>query len=159
MQIHISGEECVYDGSQLSSHFCLKRFGIVGDSIVVFKGPMNIHEKHVADMEDLLDEQKIRSGMMLHLIAELFGTDLEGTVLKQRLLIRLAKDILEEKTGKAIEARGDDLFHRGKKLSVSVAAPSPVSCMIHFGINISTEDVPVEAACLKDLGVSDPAQV
>ncbi|MBU0753945.1 MAG: DUF366 family protein, partial [Planctomycetes bacterium] len=52
---------------------------------------------------------------------------------------------------------GDDLYLKNRKLSVSIAAPSPVSCMIHFGLNIETHGVPVDAAGLKELGV-DPSR-
>ncbi|MDP8221939.1 MAG: DUF366 family protein [Candidatus Lernaella stagnicola] len=42
-----------------------------------------------------------------------------------------------------------------KKLSVSIATASPVSCLIHAGINVSTEGTPVQTAALDMLGI-DP---
>ncbi|MHC4941837.1 MAG: DUF366 family protein [Planctomycetota bacterium] len=155
MQIHIEKEELRYDGSQLSSHFALKRFKVRGDSLVAFKGPMEIEKRHMADLEDLLEDAAIRSPYMLHFIAEFFGAPLENTVLKQRLLVRLAADILKEECGADLCVKGDDIFMKDRKLSVSIAAPSPVSCLIHLGINIETEGVPVKAAGLKEMGM-DP---
>jgi hypothetical protein len=88
----------------------------------------------------------------------LFGADLEGAILKQRLLARLAAEAVAGETGKALTVKGDDLFVGDGKLSVSIAAPSPVSCLIHFGLNIETKDVPVKAAGLQELG-ADPDRI
>ena len=158
MQIHIADETIMYDGSQLASHFALKRFNVSGDSIVVFKGAMDVDRAHMADLEDLLQGDSIRSSNMLHFIVELFGADLEGAVLKQRLLARLAAEAVAHETGKALKVKGDDLYVGDCKLSVSIAAPSPLSCLIHFGLNIETKDVPVKAAGLKELG-ADPDRI
>jgi hypothetical protein len=158
MQIHITQEHILYDGSQLASHFALKRFGVSGDSIVVFTGPMDVAREHMADLEDLLQDDCIRSSNVLHFIVELFGADLESAILKQRLLARLAADIVARETGKVLVVRGDDLFAGDRKLSVSIAAPSPVSCLIHLGLNIETKDVPVKAVGLRELN-ADPGRI
>jgi hypothetical protein len=158
MEIKIAREDIAYDGSQLSSHFALKKFGLRGDSLVVFQGPMNVENDHMADLEDLLAQATIRSARMLHFVAEFFAVSLENTVLRQRLLARLAADIVTEHSGRTIQVRGDDLYGEGRKLSVSIAAPSPVSCLIHFGLNISTKDVPVDAIGLEELGI-DPIRL
>jgi hypothetical protein len=155
MEIYIARDEMEYDGSQLSSHFALKTFGVRGDNLVVFKGPMNVKEGHMADLEDRLARSTIRSARMLHFIVEIFRESLESMILKQRLLARLAADILGRETGVVLRVKGDDLYHGKQKVSVSIAAPSPVSCLIHFGLNISTQEVPVEAAGLEELGM-DP---
>ena len=154
MEIHIAGEEIAYDGSQLASHFALRRFGVRGDSMVVFQGPMDIRREKIADLEDLLDDRSIRSGGMLHFIVECFGSDLEALILRQRLLARLAADLISAESGRPIRVDGDDLYFEDRKLSVSIAAPSPVSVMVHFGVNLVTRDVPVPAACLEELGVA-----
>jgi len=154
MEIRFVEEKLKYDGSQLSSHFALKKFSVQGDSILVFKGPMDIEENKIADLEDLLAGKLIRSGMMLHFIVELFNESLECCILKQRILVRLAADIISNQSGVQLTVKGDDLYIDDKKLSVSIAAPSPVSIMIHFGINISTKDVPVKAASLQDLNLA-----
>ena len=52
-----------------------------------------------------------------------------------------------------MERRGDDLFCQDRKLSVSIATLSPVSSMIHLGLNISAKGAPVPAVGLEDLEV------
>lgn len=155
MQIHIAEERIDYDGSQLSSHFALRSFGVRGDCMAVFKGAMDIKPEKIADLEDRLQGAAIRSPKMLHFIVELFGADLESTVLKQRLLVRLAAERLGKEGVAGVRVDGDDLYVGEGKLSVSIAAPSPVSCLIHLGLNIETEGVPVKAAGLAEAGV-DP---
>lgn len=155
LKIHFVKEEMAYDGSQLSSLFALRKFGIQGDSLVVFKGPMDVKTDHMADMEDLLQGARIRSSAMLHFLVEFFDADLERVILRQRLMVRLAADILSDTWNAGVSVVGDDLYIEEKKLSVSIAAPSPVSCLIHLGLNIDTKGVPVKAASLKELGV-DP---
>ncbi len=44
-----------------------------------------------------------------------------------------------------------------RKLSVSIATLSPVSALIHAGINVSTEGTPVQTASLEMLGI-DPVE-
>lgn len=155
MEVHISQEKITYDGSQLSSHFALKRFGVKGDNLVAFTGPMDIAPERIADLEDLLQNQAIRSPNMLHFIVEFFGAALETVILRQRILVRLAADLLRGETGADLRVQGDDLYQRDRKLSVSIAAPSPVSGLIHLGLNIETKGVPVKAVGLNDLGM-DP---
>lgn len=158
MKTHMAHEEMLYDGSQLSSHFALKRFGVKGDSIVVFRGPMDIKNSNMADLEDLLEEKAIKSAMMLHFIVELFGGSLESAVLKQRLLVRLGAEIISKTAKVELRVEGDDIYFEDKKLSVSIAVPSPVSCLIHFGVNITNKDVPVKSASLEDFEL-DPFTV
>lgn len=155
MEFYLAKERLAYDGSQLASHFALKQFGVKGDSLVAFTGSMEIAPQRMADLEDVLDHQEIRSPLMLHFIAEFFATDLQVTILRQRLLARLAADRLRAESGAGLRVEGDDLYLDDRKLSVSIAAPSPVSTMIHFGLNIETQGVPVPAVGLAELGV-DP---
>ena len=53
---------------------------------------------------------------------------------------------------------GDDLFEGDRKLSVSIATLTPVSTMIHLGINISSEHTPVPTKGLLEYGV-DPVEL
>lgn len=157
MKIHIADEPLTYDGSQLSSHFAFKKWGVNGDCIVSFTGPMDIPAQHVADLEDLKQGLAIRGSMLVHFIVEHFGISLESAILRQRLLARLAADFICRESGRVVTVQGDDLFVGEGKLSVSIAAPSPVSCLVHLGLNVSPKDVPVRAAALDDLGV-DPGR-
>jgi uncharacterized protein len=144
-----------YDGSQLSSLWAYKNFGILGDSIVSFIGPCNIPEKLMVDVEDVRAKHKICGSLMLHFIIEHFDTDLAKVVLKQRLFAAIIKDELETHIKRRLIRAGDDLYDadskKGKaKLSISIATASPVSTLIHFAVNISTKGTPVKTAGLND---------
>jgi len=75
----------------------------------------------------------------------------------QRLLVSLAQQELIFRIQKPTIVRGgNDLYEDGAKLSVSVATASPVSTLIHFGINIISEGTPVKTRGLADYEI-DPA--
>ncbi len=160
-------KEFKYDGTQLASLFNYLNYGIVGDSIVSWIGPCDISFANMADGEDVLAQAEIRGGKMLHFIIEKFDVSLYAAVALQRLVASLAFEILlKNAAGNAIAARdfaniirrdGDDIFIGGKKLSISVAAPSYRSCLVHFAVNITNENTPVPTVALQDLGI-DPIQ-
>lgn len=153
MQFQFLATDRVYDGSQLSSHFALRTAGIAGDSLIAFQGAMDIPPDKIADLEDLRAGETIRGARLVHFIAEHFGVNLEMGVMRQRLLVRLAADLVNQRTAEKVVVDGDDLYVNDGKLSVSIAAPSPVSCLIHLGLNVTTDQVPVKAASLDELGV------
>jgi hypothetical protein len=71
------------------------------------------------------------------------------------ILAIIIKDLLNEQLGKAvIRRRHTDLYDGEAKLSVSVATLSPVSALIHFGINISSRNTPVLTRGLEDYGIN-----
>lgn len=145
-------EPITYNGSQLSSLWALRTFKLQGDSIVGFRGPCQVSLEQMVDIEDVLKKSPIYSPDMLHFIIEHFDLDLEKTITRQRLLIAIIKEILEYLSKLNLNRSGDDLFFNEKKLSVSIATLTPVSSMIHAGINISTAGVPVKAAGLSEMG-------
>lgn len=145
----------MYDGTQLRPHWALKRFRLQGDSIVCFRGPCRVSLAHMVDLQDVLDEAPIFSPDMLHFIIEHFDNDLVRGVLRQRLLVAIIRDVLAERASFPLLRRGDDLFADTRKLSVSIATLSPVSTLIHTGLNITTEGVPVPAVGLFELGWTD----
>ncbi|MEW6181962.1 MAG: DUF366 family protein [Bacillota bacterium] len=151
MHTFFAEETISYDGSQLSSLWAFKRFCLQGDSIVAFRGPCRVKGNSLVDIADRLQGFYIYSPDMLHFIIEHFESDLERAVLRQRLLSALVKDILEEASPERLKRRGDDLYANERKLSVSIATITPVSTMVHFGINVRTEGVPVPAAGLLEL--------
>lgn len=141
-----------YTGHQLSSLWAYKTFGLQGDSIVCFRGPCRVEPSEMADVEDVLGGSSIFGPDMIHFIAEHFGESLEKGVLRQRILIAVIKDVL----GRPEIARsGDDLYLGDRKLSISIAAPSPVSVVIHAALNVVSEGTPVKAAGLFDLGFKE----
>jgi hypothetical protein len=107
----------------------------------------------LVDLEDRALGHTVAGDRMLHFIVEIFELDMPGIVFAQRLLCTIVKDSVGAAGGATIRRDGDDLFVGKGKLSVSVATVSPVSGLIHLGLNITTSGVPVEAACLEDLGI------
>jgi hypothetical protein len=136
-----------YDGRAIQSLWAYRTYGIQGESLLAFVGGCDIPFEHMVDLEDVRGKKRIWSPSMLHFIAEHFDTDLEKAVLRQRLLATLVREEFEKLSARRIERKGDDLFDGDKKLSISIAAVTPVSTKIHFGINVKRADgldVPTE---------------
>jgi hypothetical protein len=153
MNTIFSPDRIDYTGKELRPHWIMERFGLVGDSAVAFIGSCNVTGDDLVDLEDRALGNTVESDRMLSFIAEIFGLGLPGIVFAQRLLCAVAAEAAGEAGGVSIRREGDDLFVGSGKLSVSVATVSPVSGLIHLGLNITTDGVPVEAACLEDIGV------
>ncbi|MCK4776815.1 MAG: DUF366 family protein, partial [Actinomycetia bacterium] len=112
----------------------------------------------MVDLEDFRNNETIFSNDMLHFIIEIDERDLEKTVLRQRIVISIIKETIEIlNENLRIKREGDDLFilkkNGHKKITVSVATLSPASSLIHVGINISSEGIPVPAIGLEEIGV------
>ena len=153
MKYKFLNKEQKYDGTQLHSHFGYEN-GVNGDSIVSFIGPAEVKE-HLVDCEDRLKNDFIRSESMLHFIIEIFDVSLKEMVVWQRLFITQIVDFLKvlvKSDFNNIHREGDDIFVGGKKFSVSIATLSPVSGLIHVGLNIKVgENCPVIASSFVDL--------
>lgn len=150
-------KEIAYDGSQLSSHWILKNHGLGADAIVAFCGPCRVDLSSLVDLEDVLSSKPIYSKRMLHFIVEHFDDDLTRMILRQRLLMSLIQEELVQRVpGSRVVRRGDDLFDGDRKLTVSIATASPVSCLIHAGINIISAGTPVPTKGLEDFGIEAP---
>ena len=148
-------EEIKYIGSQLAPHWIYKNFNIRGDAIVAFRGECKVDITEMVDIEDVINNEPIYSKYMLSFITEQFGVGLEEGVLRQRLLMCIIKELLEEK-GVFVVRNGDDLMIDGRKLSVSIATKSITSVLIHTGLNILSEGAPVKASGLtSELGIED----
>ncbi|HTX44251.1 MAG TPA: DUF366 family protein [Methanocella sp.] len=129
-----------YDGSQIGSLWAYARFGVREDSIVCFRGRCGIPLEHMIDLEDRIRNEKIESPDMLHFIAEHFDEpSLKIAYARQRLLACIAAETLTD-MGFLVDRSGDDLFFNGGKLSISIASTGAVSCKIHFGMNVESED-------------------
>ena len=148
-------EEIKYIGSQLSPHWIYRNFGIQGDAVVAFCGECEVKLSEMVDIEDVINKEPIYSKYMLSFISEQFEIGLTEGVLRQRLLISIIKELLEE-NGIFVVRNGDDLMIEGKKLSVSIATKSITSVLIHTGLNIISDGAPVKASGLtQDLGIAD----
>ncbi len=154
MKIFFSEKRIDYDGSQLAPHWIRETFKIAGDAAVAFLGGCDILPEKIVDLEDR--GKRIASEQMVHLIAEFFDTDLTRTILLQRLLVSLAQQEIMFRSKCFLIRSGNDLFEGDAKLSVSVATASPVSTLIHFGINVSSKNTPVKTKGLADYGI-EPA--
>jgi hypothetical protein len=154
MKKYVSEKEIPYTGAELSSHFALRTFGIQGDSIVAFIGPCDVKTRHLVDLIDARENASIFSTRMLHFIIEMFELNLEKAILLQRLLVSIvAEHINRQRKGHELVRINDDIFLGEKKLSVSIATLSPVSSLIHVGLNVSSRDTPVETVGLEELGI------
>lgn len=154
-----SGEERPYTGIELRPHFLLSQFELKGSAIVAFAGPCKVETEHLVDWEDRMACDRIEAARMVHFIGEFFGMSLREGVLFQRLAMSVMRDVLNERLGASdqpITREGDDLWWNGasprRKISVSIVTASPVSVLLHAGINFDPEGAPVAAIGLKDLG-------
>jgi uncharacterized protein len=107
-----------------------------------------------------LAEDRIEAKSMVHFIGEFFGIGLREGVFAQRLLMSIMADSIRDKLKSgSLNRDGDDLFfnerHKSdkRKLSVSIVTSSPVSQLLHVGINIDPAGAPVPAVGLAELGI------
>jgi hypothetical protein len=155
MKFCLISEIIKYDGTQLKSHWIYDMTGIMGDALASFTGPADVPLTNMVDLADVKAKEHIFSTSMLHFIVEHFETDLTTMILRQRLLTAIAAETLKKFGCKDVLRKGDDLYDGEKKLSVSIATASPVSCLIHFAINIKSDRTPVPTMGLSDYDI-DP---
>jgi len=159
---YIKGKMMTYDGSQLRSHWAYSEHDVQGNSVVAFRGPCRVGERYLVDVEDRKKRREIYSEDMAHFVIELFDSDLDRTMVIQRLFMCIIKEAIEElKPEIIVDRRGDDLYieieeegEEDRKLSVSVATASPVSTLIHAGVNVVSSNTPVPTLGLADLDIS-----
>ena len=155
MHTKLIDKEIKYIGSQLAPHWIYKNFKLQGDAIVAFIGECEVALTEMVDIEDVINNEPIYSKSMLSFITEQFNVNLVEGVFRQRLLICIIKELLEER-GIFVVRNGDDLMIDGRKLSVSIATKSTTSILIHTGLNIVSEGAPVKASGLtSELGITD----
>lgn len=141
-----------YHGTELRGGWVRESTGHAGDAGAGFIGPGDVPNGNLVDLDDARAGEFIRAASMAHVIAEHPGCPLAMAVLRQRLLVALLGEILAS-MGKVTHRTGDDLYYDGRKLTVSIAAPSASSSLIHLGINIDPTGAPVPAVGLAEIGV------
>jgi hypothetical protein len=142
-----------YVGTNLRSGWVEEQFGIALPALVAWTAPCHVPTEALVDQEDAAAGAEIHARLMLHFLAEHPGDDLLTCVLRQRLLVAEALEMLRERDpARGWRREGDDLYVEQRKLSVSIAAPSPTSCLIHFGVNVDPAGAPVPAVGLRELG-------
>ncbi|MFH1613438.1 MAG: DUF366 family protein [bacterium] len=142
-----------YTGAELHSLWIYEKFNLLGDSIVAFSGECEIDFEKMIDLEDVLAKEKITSTNMLHFIIEHFERNLEKAILRQYLSMAILKDILQNKVNEKIIRKGNNLYEKDKKITVSIATLSPVSSLIHIGINIDSKNTPILTKGLEDYNI------
>lgn len=153
METRFLKEKIKYTGKELKSHFAYREFDIAGDSLLAFCGACDVRTDSLVDLADVKADAGIFSKEMLHFIGEFFEMDLEKTILKQRLLMTIIKEELESRSVIGLKRLGDDIYDGEAKLTVSIATMTPVSTMIHAGININSEGTPLLTKGLDDYGI------
>ncbi len=156
-------ENMPYTGKEIEPLWAYKKFNIQKDSIVIFKGPINVSVKDMKDLKDIKEESKygdilIKSDNAINIIVEHFDNiNLKTTYLRQRLLVYIVKETLEEYSNKRIIKKGDDLYYNTGKISVSIACKGVSSSKIHLGINITTNGTPsyLKISSLNDLLINN----
>jgi len=150
MRFHFSDSPLTYDGTQLRSHFIYRQWDILGPACVAFVGPCRVSLDHMVDLEDVKQRAPISSDKMLHLLWEDFEVNLAAGVLWQRLAVAILHETLRDRGVAGGYRRGNDLYWEEKKLNVSVATRSPVSTLVHVGINATTAGTPVPTIALAE---------
>ncbi len=157
MRIFFARDELQYTGRELRSHFAYRSWDVPGDSIVAFIGMCWVETEALVDLGDAKQGAHIFSRRMLHFIIEHFDRDLVLAVWRQRLFAAIVQQELHNRGLSHVVRRGDDLYVGDAKLSVSVATASPVSTLVHFGINIDSQGTPVKTLGLADFNVEPRA--
>jgi hypothetical protein len=140
-----------YTGKELRSDWVREQTGLAGDAAAGFIGPCRVNNEDLVDLDDARAGTFIEALSMAHVIAE-HRCDLGTAVLRQRMLVAILCELLAG-LGHPVRRNGDDVYYRDRKLTVSIAAPSKTSCVIHLGINIDPEGAPVAAVGLSEIGV------
>ncbi len=160
IQTLFSDKERAYLGPELRPHFILSEFGLRGSALVAFQGPCRVETDHLVDWEDRLEGDRIESRLMVHFLGEFFGITLREGVLLQRLLMAQMAERLgmhlrtqAEESRRQVVRSGNDLYWAERKLSVSIVTASPVSVVLHAGVNVDPTGAPVAAVGLNELGV------
>lgn len=155
MLVKFIDKKIPYTGKELRSLYIYHHFDLQGNALAAFAGPCDVKLTEMVDQEDVKADAPIYSRMMLHFLGEFFGESLETTVLRQRLLMAIMLDALRAHApGIKWERSGDDIFVGKRKASVSIATASPVSTVIHAGLNVESAGAPVPAFGLNDARIS-----
>lgn len=152
LRYQIIARAVTYTGRELRSGWIREQTEIDGDAAAGFVGPCDVANADLVDLDDARAGTFIRAARMAHVIVEHPGCDIAQAVLRQRLLVCILCETLGA-AGYEVVRDGDDVYKSERKLTVSIAAPTPVSCVIHLGINIDPTGAPVPAIGLDELGL------
>lgn len=139
-----------YDGTQIEPLWALNKFGISGNSIVIFRGSMKITQDEMIDVKDIVRERDLAEILIsgddcIHFIIEMFDDqpgNLKVAYHRLHLLSFIVQRKIELVLGITLQKKGTDLYIKNKKLNVAIATSSNNSTKIHFGINLKSSGVP-----------------
>ncbi|AIJ05940.1 hypothetical protein JH146_1097 [Methanocaldococcus bathoardescens] len=164
MSIIFVKDKLDYTGKEIEPLWAFKTFDVQKDNVVVFRGKMEVSAKNMKDLKDIKREKEIKvpikSEDAINFVVEHFDAiDLKTIYLRQRLLVFIAKEVIESYNVK-LKRDGDDLYFEDKKLSVCIACKGTVSAKIHLGINVKSKGAEhVKIVGLEDLGVKNVDEV
>ena len=153
-----------YDGSQIASRYTTEKYGVFGETILIFRGGMKLSPEEMVDIKDIvreshLNEILISSDDSLHFIIEEFDIQPPNIEIEYYRLNILTQIIIEVLKNRRIEIirKGTDMYIEGSKLNVAIATTGISSSKIHFGINIANTGFPshVKAIGLLVLGIKE----
>jgi hypothetical protein len=145
--------EFLYDGSQMKPLDNYLKYDLFGDSCIAWVGPCQISFEKMLDGEDLIEKCEIRGSKMLHFVFEIFQRELVSAVFLQRLFASLVQSYVYENSKVFLKREGDDLYWEDKKFSISIAAPTINSNMVHFAVNVVNLGTPVKTLSCEDLKI------
>jgi hypothetical protein len=144
-------ESIPYTGKELHSLWIYRNFRLQGNALIAFQGPCEVQTEHLVDQEDALAHAFIYSPLMLHFIGEFFHLSLKEGVFLQRWFMALIREEWEkERPEWRCVRKGDDLYVGNRKLSVSIVTASPISVLLHTGLNIKTQNTQVPTFGLEE---------
>jgi hypothetical protein len=152
MHYRVIESETPYTGRELRGGWVKGVTGLDGDAAVGFVGPCLVPNEDLVDLDDARAGEHIESASMAHVIVEHPGCSLRAGVLRQRMLVTLLCEMLRD-ANHDVRRDGDDVYCGGRKLTVSIAAPSVDATLIHLGINVDPAGAPVPAIGLGEMGV------
>ncbi|MHA1668499.1 MAG: DUF366 family protein [Candidatus Heimdallarchaeaceae archaeon] len=157
-------KQIIYDGMQISAHYVAQKYNIIGNSILIFRGPMRLTKKEMLDLKDIireghLNDVLISSNDSLHIIIEEFDLQPPNIEIEYYRLRLLTQLVIEELVKKKITVvrKGSDIYCGNKKLNVGIATIGLSSAKIHFGLNIKNTGFPshVNATGLLEIGFKE----
>lgn len=153
LSIQFLNSSIPYTGRELKPHWIYETTGVLGHALVAFSGPCEVALDQMVDLVDVKKKAPIYSAEMIHFLGEFFIDSLDQGILLQHLIVATIYGELWESGVTNLSRRGNDIYYQGRKLSVSIATKSPVSVLIHMGVNVKTEGTPIPTSGLNEMKI------
>lgn len=155
MKIFFDDTVYAYSGRELAPLRNYLHYGLLGNSVVSWRGPCRVEFSEMVDGEDVRAQSTIAGDHMLHFVMELFDVPLVAGVLLQRLFAEMIITELEKQgvDSQKLTRSGDDVFYEQKKLNISIATRSLNSVLVHVAVNIKNSGAPIPISALEDFKI------